>query len=157
MWSFEKVVVGLYDRFIHPSTMQDVHAAFFTACYFEDKGIQGFYDALVDHAQNMAVYPDAYQIVETFLRGIPTYICECMIKNGLSPEVNTIDDFVAKAKKHEAAKKTLDYYNKMIQQSNPAQKALNACKPLKPTLKKVGTTFVRKPRPRGNPKDISEN
>ena len=137
--------------------MQDVHAMFFTACYSEDKGIEGFYDALVDHAQNMAVYLDVYQIVKMFLHSIPAYICEHMIKDGLSPEVNTIDNFVAEAKKHEAAKKTLDYYNKMIQQSNPAQKALNAHEPSKPTLKKVGMTFICKPHPRGNPKDVSKN
>jgi hypothetical protein len=67
MWSFEEVVTGLYDHFIHPSTMQDAHATFFAARYTESKGIQGFYDTLVDHAQNMAVYPDAYQIIKTFL------------------------------------------------------------------------------------------
>jgi hypothetical protein len=47
-WSFEEVIIGLYDRFIHASTMQDTRAAFFTACYSEEKGIQGFYDILVE-------------------------------------------------------------------------------------------------------------
>jgi hypothetical protein len=28
-----------------------------------------------------------------------------MIKDGLSPEINTIDDFIAEAKRHESAKK----------------------------------------------------
>jgi hypothetical protein len=56
--------------------MQDACSAFFTAHYSEDKGIQGFYDILEDHTQSMAVYPDMYQIVETFLKGIPLYICE---------------------------------------------------------------------------------
>jgi hypothetical protein len=103
--------------------MQDVHSAFFTAHYSEDKGIQGFYDTLVDHAQNMAVYPDAYQIIEMFLKGIPPYIGKCMIK-GLSPEINMIDNFVAEAKRHKSAKKMLDYYNKMIvARPEPAPKA----------------------------------
>jgi hypothetical protein len=122
--------------------MQDAHAAFFAARYSEEKGIQGFYDSLVDHAQNMAVYSDAYQIVEMFLWGTPAYICERMIKDGLSPKVHTIDDFVAKAKKHEAAKKTLDYYNKMIQQSNPGKKPTTPRKMPKPNLRKVGTTLI---------------
>jgi hypothetical protein len=60
-WSFKEVIIGLYDRFIHASMMQDAHAAFFAAHYSEEKGIQGFYDILVDHAQTMAVYPDTYQ------------------------------------------------------------------------------------------------
>ena len=105
----------------------------------------------------MVVYPDAYQIVETFLRSIPTYICERIIKDGLSPEINTINDFVAEAKKHEAAKKTLDYYNKIIQQSNPASRPSPSRELPKPTFKRVGTTFVRKSRPKEKTKDVSEN
>ena len=156
VWTFEEVIIGLYDRFIHPSTMQDARAAFFAARYSEDKGIQGFFDVLVDHAQNMAVYPDAYQIVETFLRGIPSYIRERMIKDGLSPEINTIDDFVAEAKKHEAAKKTLDYYNKASQHPNPAQRISAGNNDRRPTFRKVGTTFVRRPIA-NKTKDISHN
>jgi hypothetical protein len=75
-------------------------------------GIQGFYDTLMDHAQNMAMYPDAYQIVVTFLQKIPSYIRTRMFQDGLSPEVNTIDDFISEAKRHETAKKTQDYYDK---------------------------------------------
>jgi hypothetical protein len=140
--------------------MQDACAAFFTACYSEEKGIQGFYNSLVDHAQNMAVYPDTYQIVETFLWGTPTYIYECMIKDGLSPEVHTIDDFIAEAKKHEAVKKTLDYYNKMIQQSNPGKKPATPREMPKPNLRKVGTTLIQRSCLKAiqmNLKDMSEN
>ena len=65
----------------------------------------------MDHAHNMAIYPDDYQIIKTFLKGLPSYIHEFLFKNGLLPEINTIDDFVAQAIKHEIAKKTLDHYN----------------------------------------------
>jgi hypothetical protein len=119
-WMFEQVIIRLYDRFIHLSTMQDACSIFFTACYSEDKGIQEFYDILEDHTQNMAVYPDAYQIVEMFLKGIPLYIHKKMIKDGLSLEINTIDNFITEAKRHESAKKMLDYYNKaMVARPNP--------------------------------------
>ena len=136
--------------------MQDAHATFFAARYSKDKGIQGFFDVLVDHVQNMVVYPNAYQIVETFLRGIPSYIRECMIKDGLSTEINTIDDFVAEAKKHEAAKKTLDYYNKASQHPNPAQRISTGNNDCRPTFKKLGTMFVRRPFT-NKTKDISHN
>src|SRR3984885_11318057 len=105
----------------------------------------------------MAIYPNTYQIVETFLRGIPAYICERMIKDGLSPEVHTIADFVAEAKKHEAAKKTLDYYNKMVHHENPGQKLTAPHDTSKPTFKKVGTTFVCRPHPKAKPKGVVEN
>jgi hypothetical protein len=53
-----------------------------------------------------------YQVIVTFLQKIPTYICMCMFQNGLSPKVNTIDDFISEAKRHETAKKMQDYYDK---------------------------------------------
>jgi hypothetical protein len=35
-----------------------------------------------------------------------------MFQDGLLPKVNTIDDFISEAKRHETVKKTQDYYNK---------------------------------------------
>jgi hypothetical protein len=84
VWTFEEVIIGLYDQFIHPSTMQDARNAFSATRYTKEMGIQGFYDTLIDHAQNMAVYPDTYQIVVTFLQKIPSYICTRMFQDGLS-------------------------------------------------------------------------
>jgi hypothetical protein len=112
VWMFEEVIIGLYNRFIHPLTMQDVRNTFSMTQYTEEMGIQGFYDTLMDHTQNMAVYPDTYQIVVTFLQKIPSYICTHMFQDGLLPEVNTIDDFISEAKRHETVKKTQDYYDK---------------------------------------------
>jgi hypothetical protein len=103
------------------------------ACYSEEKGIQEFYNSMIDHAQNMAIYSDAYQIVETFLWDTSAYIHEHMIKDGLSPKVHTIDDFIAEAKKHEAAKKILDYYNRMIQQLNHRKTLQHHARCLSPT------------------------
>jgi uncharacterized protein YbgA (DUF1722 family) len=94
--------------------MQDAHKAFFAAKYTGKKGIQGFYNTLLDYAHNMVVYPNDYLVVETFLKGIPESICESIITDGLLPEVNTINDFVAQAKHYEYSKKTLDYYNRLI-------------------------------------------
>ena len=65
----------------------------------------------MDHAHNMAIYSDDYQIIETFLKGLPFFMHELMFKDGLLPKINTIDDFMAQAIKHEMAKKTLDHYN----------------------------------------------
>jgi uncharacterized protein YbgA (DUF1722 family) len=113
-WTFKEIILGLYDWFVHPSTMQDARKAFFATKYTSKNGVQGSYDTLLDHAHNMAVYPDDYLVVETFLKGIPESLHEPIITNGLSPEVNTIDDFVAQAKHYEYAKKTLDYYNRLI-------------------------------------------
>jgi hypothetical protein len=94
--------------------MQDACKAFFTAKYTSEKGVQEFYNTLLDYAHNMAVYPDDYLVMETFLKGKPESLHEPIITNGLSPKVNMIDDFVAQTKWYEYSKKTLDYYNWMI-------------------------------------------
>jgi hypothetical protein len=111
-WTFEEVIMGLYNRFVQPSTMQDVHKEFLSASYNATTGIQGYYDILMDHAQNMVIYPDDYQIMERFLNGIPDDIQEKVFDCGLSPEVNTIDDLVACAKAIEITKKTAAHYRK---------------------------------------------
>ncbi|KAG6886995.1 hypothetical protein C0992_001279, partial [Termitomyces sp. T32_za158] len=67
--------------------MQEACQAFRTAVYDAWMGIQTFYNDLVDHAQNMAVYPDEFTIREMFLDGIPAEMCRALIRdNNLSPE-----------------------------------------------------------------------
>jgi len=98
-WSFCDVLEGLYDRFIHASSMQDAREGFRKVTYSAANGIQSFYDTLLEHAQNMSVYPDDYSILELFLTGIPPWMASKMFEDfGLSPESNTLDDFVAMAK-----------------------------------------------------------
>ena len=63
--------------------MQDACKAFLAIKYTTESGVQGFYDTLLDHTHNMAVYPDDHLIMETFLKGIPNFLCEPIITDGL--------------------------------------------------------------------------
>jgi hypothetical protein len=94
--------------------MQDACTAFEAAAYSDALGVQGFYNTLIDHAQNMAVYLDVYTLMDKFVEGIPTTMREKVFYNGLSPKVNTIDDFVADAKSIETSWKTVDHYNHKV-------------------------------------------
>src|SRR5277367_1031736 len=117
-WSFEEVILALYNRFVHASTMQDAREGFRKAKYSPATGVQGFYDTLMDHAQSMAVYPDEYSILEAFLEGIPESMRTQLIRElGLSPEVNSIDDFMSQAIGYEARLKTDEYYCLKYQQN----------------------------------------
>ena len=70
-WTFCDVIIGLYDRYILPTSMQDARDSFRKVRYAPAIGVQGFIDALLEHAQNMAVYPDEYTILEEFVKGLP--------------------------------------------------------------------------------------
>ena len=111
-WTFEKIIIGLYDRFVQLSTMQDAQKEFLNATYSAATGIQEYYDILMDHAQNMVIRPDEYQVMDWFLHGILEDIRDEVFKCGLSPEVNTIDDLMACTKAIEISKKMAVHYCK---------------------------------------------
>ncbi|KAG6869968.1 hypothetical protein C0995_015905, partial [Termitomyces sp. Mi166 len=89
-WTFKEVLIGLYNRFVNAATMQEAHEAFRTAVYDAQTGVQTFYEELIGHAQNMAIYPDKFTIWETFLDGtLAEMHCTLIHDDNLSPEVNT--------------------------------------------------------------------
>jgi len=91
-WIFEGIMHALYERFVHPSSMQDAREGFRNTRYTTKGGIQGYYDTLLDHAHNMAIYLDDYTILQTFLMGIPlSIITELLGTIGLSPETNSLE------------------------------------------------------------------
>ncbi|KAG6893585.1 hypothetical protein C0992_009426 [Termitomyces sp. T32_za158] len=111
-WTFKEVLIGLYNRFVNAATMQEAREAFRTAVYDARTGVQTFYDDLVGHAQNMAVYPDEFTIQETFLDGIPAEMRRALIRNdNLSPEVNTVTKFLAYAIRYEQSARTATHYD----------------------------------------------
>ncbi|KAG6895241.1 hypothetical protein C0992_002410 [Termitomyces sp. T32_za158] len=111
-WTFKEVLIGLYNRFVNAATMQEAHEAFRTAIYDARTGVQTFYNDLVGHAQNMAVYPDEFTIRETFLDGIPAEMhCALIYNNNLLPEVNTVTEFLAYAIRYEQSARTATHYD----------------------------------------------
>ncbi|KAF5381313.1 hypothetical protein D9615_008285 [Tricholomella constricta] len=122
-WTFEDVVLGLYDRFVLPSTMQDARNDFNAVTYSASKGIQGLYDDLVDHAMNMAARTDDWTFLEKFLKTLPREMRKALFDDGLSPEINTAQEFLAVGLAHQATQKTADYFERNItaQRNQPSQ------------------------------------
>ena len=131
-WTFEQVITGLYDRFIHASTMQDARTELKATQYNPAKGVQGFIDALDEQSQLMAQPPDDHTVLDTFLYGLPKHMREKLFSYGLSPEVNTIDDFTAYAIAYEAAAKTTNHYNST---ANAPRSATERVQPQAPAAK----------------------
>ncbi|KAG6894702.1 hypothetical protein C0992_005038 [Termitomyces sp. T32_za158] len=115
--------------------MQEACKAFQTAVYDARTGVQTFYDDLVGHAQNMAVYPDEFTILETFLDGIPAEMrCTLIRDNNLSPEVNTVTEFLAYTIRYEQSAWTASHYNQ-----RSLRRAQGQCQPVK-----VGTFLAKR-------------
>ncbi|KAG6884611.1 hypothetical protein C0993_009597 [Termitomyces sp. T159_Od127] len=92
--------------------MQEACEAFRMAVHDAQTGVQTFYDKLVGHAQNMAIYPDEFTIQETFLNGIPAEMHHALICNdNLSPEVNIVTEFLAYAIRYEQSAWTATDYD----------------------------------------------
>ncbi|KAG6882922.1 hypothetical protein C0992_010270, partial [Termitomyces sp. T32_za158] len=122
-WTFKEVLIGLYNRFVNAATMQEAREAFRTAVYDARTGVQTFYDDLVGHAQNMAVYPDEFTIRETFLDGIPAEMRRALIRDdNLSPEVNTVTEFLAYAIRYEQSARTASHYDQRSSRRSQGQR-----------------------------------
>jgi len=75
--------------------MKHVIESFRNVKYTTQMGVQGFYDELVQHGSNMAVYPDQHTMLEEFLKKIPYDMqTRCFKEFRLNPESNDLDDFV---------------------------------------------------------------
>ncbi|KAG6869589.1 hypothetical protein C0992_002606, partial [Termitomyces sp. T32_za158] len=60
----------------------------------------------------MAIYPDEFTIRETFLDGIPAEMRRALIRDdNLSPEVNTVTEFLAYAIRYEQSARTATHYD----------------------------------------------
>ncbi|KAG6869806.1 hypothetical protein C0995_000389, partial [Termitomyces sp. Mi166 len=111
-WTFKEVLIRLYNHFVNAATMQEAQEAFQTAVYDAQTGIQTFYEELIGHAQNMAMYPDEFTIQETFLDGIPAEMRRVLIRDdNLSPEVNTVTEFLVYAIRYEQSAHTATHYD----------------------------------------------
>lgn len=121
-WTFLDVIHGLYDRFVHPSSMQDARENLNKVEYSPKDGIQGMYDNMQEHAGGMAVYPDDYTMLSIFLDKIPSYLMtELLNTRGLTPEVNTLSEFVANALDIEQRKKNETYYRERRVKATPTR------------------------------------
>jgi hypothetical protein len=91
--------------------MQDARESLNKVEYSAKDGIQGLYDNIQEHAGSMAMHPDNYMLLSIFINKIPSYIgLELLNTCGLTPEVNTLSEFVANVIDVEQQKKNKDYY-----------------------------------------------
>ncbi|KAF9439723.1 hypothetical protein P691DRAFT_769050 [Macrolepiota fuliginosa MF-IS2] len=95
--------------------MHDAREGLKRVCYDSQIGIQGYYDAIMENAQCMTVHPDDYTLIEVFLEGIPADMkTDLLFYCGLTPEVNSLEDFMTYAVSYENRWKTASFYQKAL-------------------------------------------
>jgi len=84
VWTFKDVITGLYDRFIHESSIQDVTQKFYSVKYSMDGGVYGFYHELECYALRMIHMPDSYMFNTQLMMGLPSSMIRSVIDKGTS-------------------------------------------------------------------------
>ncbi|PBK81856.1 hypothetical protein ARMGADRAFT_1090923 [Armillaria gallica] len=101
-WTFVSVVIGLYDRFVHDSAMQEACAKFDQVTFSDSGGTaEGYRDLLQTLVRDMTRKLDEYTITRRFVTGLPHDMRDAIFDDRLNVEVNTLEEFVESAKAFE--------------------------------------------------------
>ncbi|PBK65447.1 hypothetical protein ARMSODRAFT_1022255 [Armillaria solidipes] len=110
-WTFVSILIGLYNRFIHDSAMQEAQSKFDHATFTEGGNtMEGYHDLLQTLIRDMARKPDEYTMNRRFVTGLPQDMREAIFDDQLNVEVNTLDEFVKSAKAFEVTERSKKEY-----------------------------------------------
>jgi hypothetical protein len=106
-WTFESVVLGLYQSFITTATSQQAVLKYARIRFSTENGVHAFYRELLMWAGRLAHYPNPYSFKRRLLNGLPTeYRNHLALYEGVSAEHSSIDDIILKARRYEKAMAT---------------------------------------------------
>jgi len=107
VWIFKDVITGLYDRFIHESSIQDVTQKFYSVKYTTDGGVYGFYHELGRYASRMIHAPDSYMFNTQLMMGLPSSMIRLVVDKGVTAETSSLNEILHMAKCVEEGNKVM--------------------------------------------------
>ena len=90
-WSFKKVVIGLYDHFIHQGALRSASDAFQSAMYIPEKGVMAFYHKMTRYAAQIVRPPNRYTFKRQFIMRLPRDIFDYLLSKEVSAECSTME------------------------------------------------------------------
>ena len=90
-WSFEEVVIGLYDRFIHQGALRSTSDAFQSMTYVPDEGVMAFYHRMTWYAAQMVRPPNRYTFKRQLIMRLPKDIFDYLLSKEVSAEYSTME------------------------------------------------------------------
>ena len=110
-WTFKKIITGLYDRFIHESSIQTATTKFHEVKYTANSGVRGFYHDLERYAARMIHAPDQYTFKTRLMMGLPVAIRDVVLKKGATAETAPLRRILRYAEYAEEVEKIRRRYN----------------------------------------------
>jgi hypothetical protein len=100
-WSFETVVTGLYDRFLHEVALGSASDEFGNAMYIPGEGIMAFYYRLTRYAARMVRSPDRYTFKRHFIMRLPKEVFDYLLSKEVTAEYSSMESILHHARKAE--------------------------------------------------------
>jgi hypothetical protein len=107
VWTFKDVITGLYDQFIHESSIQDATQKFYSVKYTMDGGVYGFYHELECYASRMIHVPDSYTFNTQLMMGLPSSMIQSVVDKGVTAEMSSLNKILHMAKCVEEGNKVM--------------------------------------------------
>jgi hypothetical protein len=98
VWTFKDIITGLYDQFIHESSIQDTTQKFYSVKYTTDGGVYGFYHELEHYTSRMIHAPNSYTFNTQLIMGLPASMIWLVVDKGVTSEMSSLNEILHMAK-----------------------------------------------------------
>ncbi|KAF8994124.1 hypothetical protein BDQ17DRAFT_1431257 [Cyathus striatus] len=104
--SFEEIMTGLYNRFVHNDMYDTGMMGFYAIWYKASEEVQTLYDTMIKYSNSMSQLVDDKTFHQTFVNAFPDNICKhVMIQKELNPKVHPVKLFLHEAVKYKLNKR----------------------------------------------------
>ncbi|KAJ8087820.1 hypothetical protein PM082_006670 [Marasmius tenuissimus] len=100
-WTFEDVVIGLFDHCVQSSTIHEAADKFDAVTYDPKVGIREYYNTLTRWAYRMLTFPDKFTFKRRFVDGLPKHIVQEMIDRGAVPDYSDVETMIRAVQRYE--------------------------------------------------------
>ncbi|KAL0562694.1 hypothetical protein V5O48_019387, partial [Marasmius crinis-equi] len=109
-WTFEDVIIGLFDHCVASTTIHQAAKQFDNVKYDPKKGIKDYFATLSRWAYRMPNQPDRYTFKRRFVDGLPKRVIREMIRLGTVPDYANVKTMIKAVQRFEDDLALQDYY-----------------------------------------------
>jgi hypothetical protein len=91
VWSFKLVITGLYDWFVHHTSVGTTADKFWNATYIPEEGIMALYHELTRHTARMVRPPDRYTFQSHLVMRMPSTMFNYLLSKEVTAEYSTVE------------------------------------------------------------------